>query len=589
MYPEGILRIVVASPSDVQVERDVLPLVEDELNDGIAAERGVRVIVSRWETDAYPGFHAEGPQGLIDPILNIEDCDVLIGVFWKRFGTPTKGAKSGTEYEIWRAYESWKKTGRPHIMVYFNQKPYLPKSKEETEQWGDVLEFQKNFPGEGLWWPYEGENQFERLVRNHLTKFIRNNINKFPTLDKEKDIEDTEAQHLSQSLSETVKQPSQHLDREQNTSNSKSNSQISLRKGRKGFLESLRDFLSDSMAIDVGSYSTIIAVSGRGIVIDEPSALALTKYSGEVIAIGKEALEMEGREARDMALAWPIINGAIANYEFSQRMLDYFVRKARSGFSQFARRAVMSLISDATQVEQRALLTVAELSHIGRVYLVEEGLAAAIGAGVSVEDKKASAVVDVGGGTTNIAVIARGTTIKSKAERVGSIDIDDAISDRLQRHHGLIISASTAETLKIELGSAIEPDNPSRSLTVKGRDVQTGVPRAIEVTSEEICIAAEGVLKRITRGIRNALSELQPKVAADIYDRGLILTGGGALLDGMAEFVQRETRLQTRMPDEPRYAIVRGLSQLYDEPLLLRRVALNEQPYPLDEADKAFE
>ncbi|PYS76572.1 MAG: rod shape-determining protein, partial [Acidobacteria bacterium] len=143
--------------------------------------------------------------------------------------------------------------------------------------------------------------------------------------------------------------------------------------------------------------------------------------------------------------------------------------------------------------------------------------------------------------------------VYAQAERVGSLDIDDAVVDRLRRHHGLIIGAPTAEALKKELGSAIEPVNPARSMNVKGRDVQTGTPRAVEVTSEEVCIAVEGVVKRLSRVVNRALGELQPEVASDIYDRGLILTGGGALLDGLAEFLQRETKLPTQMPDELRY------------------------------------
>jgi hypothetical protein len=173
LSPGPILRIVAASPGDVQAERDALATVVEELNRGIAADRGLRLELSRWETDAYPGFHPEGPQGLIDPILKIEDCDVLIGIFWKRFGTPVKDAQSGTEHEFLRAYEAWQAQGRPQIMVYFNQKSYTPKSKAETDQWGQVLEFQERFPKEGLWWPYKGKVQFERLVRGHLTNFIR--------------------------------------------------------------------------------------------------------------------------------------------------------------------------------------------------------------------------------------------------------------------------------------------------------------------------------------------------------------------------------------------------------------------------------
>jgi hypothetical protein len=160
-----IKRIVVASPSDVQAERDALPAVVAELNNGIAADRGVWLELARWETDAYPGFHPEGPQGLIDGILRIEDCDVLIGIFWKRFGTPVKDARSGTEHEFRRAYEAWQQCRRPHIMVYFNQRPYTPQTKGETDQWGQVLEFRQQFPREGLWWTYRGKAEFERLGR----------------------------------------------------------------------------------------------------------------------------------------------------------------------------------------------------------------------------------------------------------------------------------------------------------------------------------------------------------------------------------------------------------------------------------------
>lgn len=168
-----ILRIVVASPSDVQAERDALSDVVSELNRGVAADRDLRVELSRWETDTHPGFHTEGPQGLIDPLLGIEDCDILIGIFWKRFGTPAKDAQSGTEHEFHCAYEAWRQKGQPQIMVYFNQEPYAPKSKDEVDQWSRVLEFKENFPQEGLWWEYQGTSQFERLVRNHLTQFIR--------------------------------------------------------------------------------------------------------------------------------------------------------------------------------------------------------------------------------------------------------------------------------------------------------------------------------------------------------------------------------------------------------------------------------
>src|SRR5215210_4834366 len=241
-------------------------------------------------------------------------------------------------------------------------------------------------------------------------------------------------------------------------------------------LDALRKLVSDSMSIDMGSAGTIISVRGRGVVVDEPSVVAVNKVTGEVVAVGREARQMQGREARDVSVIAPLVDGVVADFERTQAMLDRFVRKARSGISHFSRRAVMSVLSGVTQVEQRALLSAAEHAHIGRVYMVEEGLAAAIGAGVQVTDERASAVVDVGGSTTNVAVVANGSIVHATAERVGSSDIDAAIMDRLRRHRGLTIGIPTAERLKTELGSATAPENPAESITVKGRDVQTGSP-----------------------------------------------------------------------------------------------------------------
>lgn len=167
------LRVVLASPGDVQPERDTIHDVIDELNRGVGELVGARFEISRWETDAYPGFHVDGPQGLIDRILRITDADVVIGIFWKRFGTPVKDAGSGTEHEFRAAYKAWKKNRRPQIMMYFREKSYQPRTKEETDQWGKVLEFRGAFPKEGLWWPYSDRREFEKLVRGHLTNFLK--------------------------------------------------------------------------------------------------------------------------------------------------------------------------------------------------------------------------------------------------------------------------------------------------------------------------------------------------------------------------------------------------------------------------------
>lgn len=341
-------------------------------------------------------------------------------------------------------------------------------------------------------------------------------------------------------------------------------------------LSGLRNFVSDSMAIDMGSASTIIAVRGRGVVVDEPSVVAVNKINGEVIAVGNEAHKMQGREARDVTVIAPMVDGVVADFERTRAMLDHFVREARSGMSHFSRRAVMSVLSEVTQVEQRAMLSAAEEARISKVYMIEEGLAAAIGAGVPVNDEHAAAVVDIGGGTTNVAAIISGSIIASRAERIGSSDIDLAIMDRLRRHRGLTIGVQTAERLKLELSSAIEPEDPEKKINVRGRDVQTGSPGAVDVTAAEVHAITMPIIRRIAEEVRTMLTELAPEVAGDIYNRGVILTGGGALMDGLQQYLQHELSLGVRVADEPRFAIVRGLAQLYDEPLLLRRVARTE-------------
>ncbi len=354
-------------------------------------------------------------------------------------------------------------------------------------------------------------------------------------------------------------------------------------------LNALRSLVSDSMAIDMGSASTIIAVRGRGIVVDEPSVVAVNKITGVVIAVGNEAHKMQGREARDVTVIAPLVDGVVADFERTRAMLDHFVREARSGISHFSRRAIMSVLSEVTQVEQRALLSAAEEARISRVYMIEEGQAAAIGAGVPITDERAAAVVDIGGGTTNVAAIIRGSIIASRAERIGSSDIDLAIMDRLRRHRGLTIGEQTAERLKLELSSAIEPEDPSKKINVRGRDVQTGSPGAVDITAGEVYTITLPIIRRVADEVRTLLADLSPEVAGDVYDRGLILTGGGAELEGLPSYLQKELGLAVRVAEDPRFAIVRGLSQLYEEPLLLRRVARTEPHALMDTEATAFE
>ena len=230
-------------------------------------------------------------------------------------------------------------------------------------------------------------------------------------------------------------------------------------------ISSLKKLVTDSMAIDLGTASTIIAVKERGVVLDEPSLVAINEISEEIVAFGQEAADMEGREGRDLVVREPMIGGVVADFEKTKKMLAHFVKKAKSGGSNLAIQAVMSMVSDVTHVEQRALLNAAEEAGIGKVFMMEEGLAAAFGAGVLPTDKRASAIIDIGAGTTNIAVIAKGSVVHSTSERYGSNEINDVIATHLRRHRGLQVGAETTEFLKQILSRPICPmifPKPSR-------------------------------------------------------------------------------------------------------------------------------
>ena len=337
-------------------------------------------------------------------------------------------------------------------------------------------------------------------------------------------------------------------------------------------VDALRNLVSDSMAIDMGSGATIIVVRGRGVVVDEPSLVAVSTSTGEVIAIGLEAQQMYGREARDVTVIAPLLDGVVADFERTKLMLAHFVRKARSGISHFSRRAIMSVLSGITQVEQRALVNAAEQAGIGRVCMIENGLAAALGAGVKIDDTRASAVVDIGESTTSVAVVANGAMVQARTERIGSWDINAAIIDHVRRHRGLVIGEQTAERLKLELASATLPEDLAQQITIKGRDILSSSPGALEITAGEVYPVAHEVVRKIVEIISTTLAELPAEVAADIYDRGIILTGDGVQLSGLDTYVRDQTRLPVRIADEPRYAIVRGLEQMFAEPLWLRRV-----------------
>jgi rod shape-determining protein MreB len=353
-------------------------------------------------------------------------------------------------------------------------------------------------------------------------------------------------------------------------------------------LTAIRNLVTDSIAIDMGTSSTIIAVSGRDIVLDEPSVIAVNEITGEIIAFGSEAAHMRGREARDTKVMEPLVGGVVGDFERTRQMLSHFVGEARSGVSQFSRRALISVISEITHVEQRAILNAVESAHVGKVMMMEEGLAAAFGAGINPRDRRAAAIVDMGASTTNIAVVANGSVVHSRSERIGSNDINLALINHIRKNRGLTIGDESAEKIKLEFIGATLPDDISREIMIRGRDVQTGSPGAVESTAGELYPVVEGIVRRISNFINQSLTELPAEVSADIYERGIILTGGGALFANLDTYLRQQTKLPITIAEEPRYATVRGLLLMFDEPLLLRRVARNE-PHLLQDADISFE
>lgn len=330
------------------------------------------------------------------------------------------------------------------------------------------------------------------------------------------------------------------------------------------------------MAIDLGTASTIIAVKGRGVVLDEPSLVAINETTEEILAFGFEAAEMSGREGRDITVKAPLMGGVVADFVRTKEMLAHFVKKAKSGGSNLSLQAVMSMVSDVTHVEQRALINAADDAGIGKVFMMEEGLAAAFGAGVLPSDKRASAIIDIGAGTTNIAIVAKGSIVHSTSERHGSNAINEGLATHLRRHRGLQVGQETTELLKTTFASAFLPEDLEKSIRVRGRDVQNGGPGAVDITAGEVFPIVEGIVRRIAIRVKDTLTELRPEVAADIFDRGVILTGGGALLEGIDQYMRSFINLPVTIAEEPRYATVNGLVKMFDDQKLLDRVARNE-------------
>jgi rod shape-determining protein MreB len=324
------------------------------------------------------------------------------------------------------------------------------------------------------------------------------------------------------------------------------------------------------IAIDLGTANTLVFVHGEGIVVSEPSVVAVDTNTGAVHAVGEDAQRMIGRTPATIAAVRPLRHGVIADFEVTEQMLRHFVGRVQRG--RFAHpRVMMCVPSGITDVEQRALIEACLAVGARSVHLIEEPLAAAIGAGLPIAEPRANVVVDIGGGTSEVAVISLGGIVVSRSLKVGGYDLDDAVAGWLRRRHGLAIGETTAERVKLDVGG-VEPDATDTATIVTGRDPSTGLPSRIDIPSSEIRQALESPVSEIVDEVKGALEDTPPELASDLAQHGMLLAGGGALLRGLAERLEQETKVPVRLADSPLTCVALGAGQALDEIELLERV-----------------
>lgn len=333
----------------------------------------------------------------------------------------------------------------------------------------------------------------------------------------------------------------------------------------------LTGFFTDHLAIDLGTVNTLIYAPDRGVVLNEPSAVAINKYTGEVLDVGAAAYKLIGREPQDTEVHRPVRGGTITNFDAVEKMLSTFIRRVQ-GSSHRRSHLVIGVPGSSTTLEQRSVRDAARDAKAARVDLVNEGLAAALGAGFDDTDERAHLIVDIGGGTTNVAVISSGAVVSSVSLQAAGNAMDEAIRDFVRSKYEVLLGERTAESLKRELGASLEP----RSIEVVGKQITTGMAREIEVSSEEVREAIEPVVSEIVAGARRAIEESQPDTTADIYQTGLILTGGGALLAGMTERLSGDLNLHVTLAEDPLASVALGAGKLLANPEKLQRVAIRE-------------
>ncbi|HRY12103.1 MAG TPA: rod shape-determining protein [Syntrophomonadaceae bacterium] len=332
---------------------------------------------------------------------------------------------------------------------------------------------------------------------------------------------------------------------------------------------------SKDLGIDLGTANTLVHLKGQGVILTEPSVVAIQVHSGLVVAVGEEAKQMIGRTPGNIVAIRPMKDGVIADFDVTQSMLKYFINKALGGKKSLIKpRVVISIPTGCTTVEERAVKEAALAGGAKEAYLLEEPMAAAIGAGLPVHEPTGNMIVDVGGGTTEVAVISLGGVVTAKSVRVAGDKMDEAIIQHLKRNYNLLIGERTAENIKMSIGAAIR-EEPEEFYEVKGRDLVSGLPQTIQVSSFEIQQALRETVDQIVEGIKVCLEKTPPELASDIMDRGIVMAGGGSLLRGLDKLIGYETHMPVYVCEEPLLAVARGTGRVLENIETLRKMILN--------------
>src|SRR5215211_4131963 len=336
-------------------------------------------------------------------------------------------------------------------------------------------------------------------------------------------------------------------------------------------------FLGRDMAIDLGTANTLVYVRGRGIVLNEPSVVAINTRTGEILAVGVEAKRMIGRTPANIVAIRPLKDGVIADFDTTERMLRYFIRKVhRRRYLIRGPRVVVCVPSGITGVEQRAVKESTYAAGASKVFIIEEPMAAAIGSGLPVSEPTGNMVVDIGGGTTEVAVISLGGIVTSQSVRVAGDEVDEAIIEHVKREYKLMIGSQTAEEVKLEIGSAAELPEEVQA-EIRGRDLVTGLPKTVVLTSEEVRAALEEPLVQIIDAIKETLDRTPPELASDIMDRGIMLAGGGSLLQGLDERLRDETQMPAHRAESPLTCVAVGSGRSLEEFEAIHRANRNSR------------